>query len=186
MQNSNKSENLVWIDMEMSGLNPQSDVILEIASIITDSDLNILAEGPNLTIHQEKNLFDLMDEWNQTHHVKSGLWDQVLQSKISTSQAELETLDFLSQYCEPKMSPLCGNSIAQDKMFLLQHMPQLANYLHYRLIDVSTIKELGRRWYKSGPKPNPKKETHRALEDIKESIEELRFYQKHYFIAPAN
>lgn len=183
MRNNNQSENLIWIDLEMSGLDPQTDLILEIASIVTDSSLNVIAEGPNLVINQDKELFSRMDDWNQSHHTTSGLWDQVLQSSISTMQAQSQTLDFLKEHCEAKVSPLCGNSIAQDKMFLLKHMPELADFMHYRLIDVSTIKELTKRWYKNGPRPAAKKGMHRALDDIKESIEELRFYREKFFLA---
>ncbi|SME87888.1 oligoribonuclease [Pseudobacteriovorax antillogorgiicola] len=176
------SHNLVWIDMEMSGLDPDTDVILEVATIITDKDLNILAEGPVLPIKQKPELFHTMDEWNRTHHTKSGLWQKVVDSEITLEQAENETLAFIESYTEPKTSPLCGNSIAQDRLFIMKYMPLINNHLHYRMIDVSTIKELAKRWYPDAPKSPEKQNKHRALDDIRESIEELRFYRQCLFV----
>lgn len=173
---------LVWIDMEMSGLSPENDVILEIATIITNKNLDIIAEGPSIVIHHKEDLFDKMDEWNQTHHTKSGLWQKVTESKNTLKDAEKETLEFISKYLPPQTSPLCGNTISQDRAFLRHHMPTIDAYLHYRLIDVSTIKELAKRWYQDSIKPPIKKNCHRALDDIKESIEELKFYRSSLFI----
>lgn len=176
-----KKENLVWIDMEMTGLNPEQDGILEIATIITDGDLNILAEGPNLIVHQSDGLLARMDDWNRKQHRRSGLTAKVRRSRITVKKAEKLTLDFIKHYSIPQESPLCGNTVHHDRRFLIKYMPKLDAYLHYRNIDVSTVKSLVRRWYPSGKKPPAKKEAHRALDDIRESVEELRFYRKHYF-----
>ena len=181
MSSTKSKENLVWIDMEMSGLDPDTDVILEIATIVTDKDLNILSEGPVFTIRQKPELFDQMDEWNRTHHSESGLWDKVVSSTIGLEQAEQETLDFIKKYTEPKVSPLCGNSIAQDRLFISKYMPLINNHLHYRMVDVSTIKELTNRWYPGKLKAPDKKNLHRALDDIRESIDELKFYRSSVF-----
>lgn len=172
---------LVWMDMEMSGLDPDTNVILEIATLITDNDLNLIAEGPVLAIHHDKDLLDRMDDWNREHHGASGLIQQVLDSSMSTSKAEAQTLAFVRSHCSERTSPLCGNSVYQDRRFLARYMPRLEQYLHYRNIDVSTVKELVRRWYPDGPKPPEKKHAHLALDDIRESIEELRFYREEYF-----
>lgn len=180
---STSEDNLVWIDMEMSGLNAQTDEVLEVAVIVTDSELNILAEGPNLVIGHPAKLFDSMDEWNQKHHVQSGLWEKVVRSEVSVEQAEKAILDFLKPYTLERKNPLCGNSIAQDRMFIIRHMPKLDAYLHYRMIDVSSIKELTRRWYPNSQAQLAKKNMHRALDDIRESIEELKFYRSHFFTA---
>ncbi|MCX6127952.1 MAG: oligoribonuclease, partial [Proteobacteria bacterium] len=142
-----QDELLVWIDMEMSGLNPLVDVILEVAVIISNKDLEIVAEGPSFIIHQAPELFASMDEWNQSHHTRSGLWQSVQNSSHTVHDAENAILDFLKQHIGPKLSPLCGNSIAQDRMFLMRYMSRLHDYLHYRMIDVSTVKELVKRWY---------------------------------------
>ncbi len=175
--------NLVWIDLEMTGLNPQEDQILEIATLITDSQLNIIAEGPNLAIFQNEETLSKMDEWNQTHHKQSGLLDRVRASTESMRTAEEKTLAFLAPYCKPKASPLCGNSVWQDRRFLDRHMQALNSFCHYRIIDVSSVKELATRWY---PKlaPIKKAESHLALADIKESLEELRYYRQHCFQNP--
>ena len=173
--------NLVWIDMEMSGLDFEQDVILEVATIITDKDLNILAEGPELVLRQNEELFAKMDDWNQKHHTQSGLWEKVLKSDVSLESAEEQTLDFIKKYTKPSMNILCGNSIAQDRLFILKHMPELNKHLHYRMIDVTSIKELGKRWYGSKFTTPEKLNKHRALDDIKESIEELKHYQKFFF-----
>ncbi len=171
---------LVWVDMEMTGLNPLRDHVLEIATLITDNDLNILAEGPEFVVHQSQELFNLMDDWNKEHHTKSGLWKKVIESNISLKDAESLTLDFIKKYCRERKSPLCGNSIWQDRRFLCHHMPILESYLHYRCIDVSTLKELTLRWYPKDKPNQEKKSAHRAMDDIRESIEELKYYRKHF------
>lgn len=176
------SQNLVWIDLEMTGLTPEKDRILEIASIITDSQLNIIAQGPVLVIHYKKNELPHMNQWVQDHHGQSGLLQAVETSSVSLEQAEHETLDFIRTYCTPGACPLCGNSVWQDRSFLRLHMPKLNDFLHYRIIDVTTIKELVRRWYPHDPCADYKKnDTHRALDDIKESINELAHYKKSFF-----
>lgn len=175
--------NLVWMDLEMTGLNPDTDTILEIATLITDKDLNIIAEGPSLAVHHPQAVLDGMDEWCTEHHSASGLSARVLASDISLTEAEEQTLNFVRQYSPESASPLCGNSIHQDRRFLVRYMPQLEGYLHYRNIDVSTIKELVCRWYPGLTLP-AKKGAHLALDDIRESIDELRFYQQHVFKQP--
>ncbi|MDQ6969575.1 MAG: oligoribonuclease [Mariprofundus sp.] len=172
--------NLVWMDLEMTGLDPDKETIIEIATIITDSEMNILAEGSSLVIHQPDSRLDAMDEWNTTHHGASGLTARVKKSQLGMREAEIQTLDFIKQYVPAGVSPLCGNSVHQDRRFLLPYMPELEAYLHYRNIDVSTIKELSRRWY---PKMRPprKQAAHLALVDIRESIEELCWYRQHLF-----
>jgi oligoribonuclease len=172
---------LVWADLEMSGLDPDHCTILEIATIITDADLRVVADGPVLAIHQPDSVLDAMDDWNREHHASSGLTARVRASTHSLADAERETLAFVRQYCTERSSPLCGNSIHQDRRFLARYMPRLDAYLHYRNIDVSTVKELVRRWYPAGPPPPEKKHAHLALDDIRESIEELRFYRQHVF-----
>ena len=173
---------LVWMDMEMTGLDPERDTILEIATLITTSELQLIAEGPVCVIHQLPAVLEAMDEWNRTHHGASGLSARVMASTTSLAQAEAQTLAFVQQHCPPRTSPLCGNSIWQDRRFLARYMPQLEGYLHYRNIDVSTVKELVRRWYANGPPPPEKKHAHLALDDIRESIAELQFYREHYFV----
>ena len=166
--------------MEMTGLDPQRDQILEIATLVTDSELNILAEGPNLAIFQPEEVLQGMDEWNQTHHGKSGLIDRVRASTETLKTAEEKTLAFLAGYCKPKASPLCGNSVWQDRRFIDKYMPDFNRFCHYRIIDVSSVKELALRWY---PKlaPMKKAESHQALADIRESLEELRHYRRNCF-----
>lgn len=185
---NNKNESptkLVWMDLEMTGLDPERDLIIEMATLITDSDLNIIAEGPEIVIHRPANLFETMDDWNREQHTKSGLWAKVLESKISQIEAEQQTLSFLKQHIGPRESPLCGNSIWQDRRFIAKYMKDLDNYLHYRLIDVSTIKILGKLWYpKDMEKGVEKKSAHRALDDIRESIEELKLYRQALFKNP--
>ena len=173
---------LVWMDLEMTGLVPERDTILEVATLITTNELQIVAEGPVCVIHHAPTVLEAMDEWNRTHHAASGLSARVMASGTSLAQAEAQTLAFVRQYCPPRTSPLCGNSIWQDRRFLARYMPQLEGYLHYRNIDVSTVKELVRRWYANGPPPPEKKHAHLALDDIRESIAELQFYREHYFV----
>jgi oligoribonuclease len=180
-----KSNRLIWIDMEMTGLDPVKDRVLEIASIITDNDLNIIAQGPELVVHQRQEMLDGMDVWCKKVHSKSGLSQKVMDSSIDEKTAEQLTLDFLQQHCKPLKDPLCGNSVWMDRVFMMHHMPKLYNFLHYRTVDVSSIKELVKRWLpevqevKDGFK---KKNVHRALEDIVESIEELKFYRQFFGI----
>ena len=168
---------LIWIDLEMTGLEPEHDVIIEIATLVTDEQLNILAEGPVLAVHQAENVLAGMDEWNQTHHSASGLLDRVRASSHSMADAEQITLDFLKQWSDNLSSPICGNSICQDRRFLARHMPTLEAFFHYRNLDVSTLKELARRWYPDVPKFE-KAGTHRALDDIRASLDELRYYRE--------
>lgn len=170
--------NLIWIDLEMTGLNPDTDMILEIATVVTDSELNVLAEGPSLAIFQPDEILDKMDDWNKTHHGQSGLIQRVKESTISTQEAERLTLEFLQIYVPQNKSPMCGNSICQDRRFLWRLMPQLEAYFFYRHIDVSTLKELAKRW-----KPNiadgfKKESEHLALKDIHDSIAELKYYRQ--------
>ena len=172
---------LVWIDMEMSGLNPEKEVILEIASVITDDQLEVIETGPELIVNQPPELFEKMDSWNQKQHTKSGLWKKVLQSSLSVEDAELQTLQFLQAHLKPRSAPLCGNSVHQDRRFLNKYMKRIDEFLHYRIIDVSTIKEISNRWYKNIPH-HTKKNSHRALDDILESIDELKYYRKQIFI----
>ena len=176
-----KEKNLVWIDLEMTGLNPDNDVILEIATIVTDSQLNEIAQGPSLVIYQPDAALQTMDEWVFQQHTQSGLVQHVQESKISIVDAQKQTVDFLALYCTPGTAPLCGNSVWQDKAFLRRYMPELNKFFHYRIIDVSTLKELAVRWYPQIPEIN-KKDAHRALDDIRESIEELRYYRQHIFV----
>ena len=174
-----KYGNLIWLDMEMSGLDPGTCVPLEVATIITDSQLNVLAEGPNIVIHQPDSVLDAMDEWNTSHHGASGLTKAVQESTVSCEEAESLTLTFLEAWTTAGRSPICGNSIGQDVRFIRRYMPRIDNHLHYRVVDISSIKELVGRWY--GIEPPPKKEAHRALDDIRESIAELRFYRQTIF-----
>ncbi|MFY0536593.1 oligoribonuclease [Nannocystis pusilla] len=171
---------LVWIDLEMSGLDPDHCQILEIAAIITDGDLNIVAEGPDLVIHQPDAVLDAMDEWCTRQHGNSGLTAAVKASTVALAEAEAQVLELVRSHCPPGKSPLCGNSIGHDRRFLVRYMPALVGHLSYRNIDVSSIKELVRRWYPTVSAP-AKRETHRALDDIRESIAELRFYREHVF-----
>ena len=177
-------DNLIWIDLEMTGLAPQTDRIIEIATIITDSQLNILAEGPVLAIHQDDATLAAMDDWNQKQHGASGLTARVRASTVTEREAEARTLEFLSLYVPKGQSPMCGNSICQDRRFLARWMPELEAYFHYRNLDVSTVKELARRWYPEKTlRGFSKTSTHLALQDIRDSIEELRFYRKRLFVA---
>ena len=174
---------LVWMDLEMTGLDPERDTILEIATLVTTDALDLVAEGPVFAIAQSQATLDTMDQWNREHHAASGLTARVLASPIAMADAEAQTLAFVKQYCPERVSPLCGNSIWQDRRFLARYMRQLEGYLHYRNIDVSSVKELVRRWYPNGPQPPEKQHAHLALDDIRESIAELRFYRQRYFVA---
>jgi len=176
------SQHLIWIDLEMTGLNPDSDLIIEIATIITDKHLNILAEGPVFAIHQSDAALAAMDDWNQKHHGQSGLIDRVKASKIDENEAEKLTIAFLKQWVPERASPMCGNTIGQDRRFLFRYMPALEAYFHYRSIDVSTIKELAARWAPDIQKGFYKQSKHQALDDIIESIEELRYYREHFIV----
>ena len=176
---------LVWMDMEMTGLDPEKERIIEIATIVTDGDLNVVAEGPVLAVRQSETLLAAMDDWNQRHHAASGLLDRVRGEGVSEREAEAATLAFLEQHVEKKRSPLCGNTIWQDRRFLARYMPTLEDYLHYRMVDVSSIKELAVRWRPGLAGGFSKKGGHRALDDILESIEELKYYREHFFNIPA-
>ncbi len=171
---------MVWIDLEMTGLDPETDVIIEIATIITDATLNLVAEGPSLAIATAEERLEAMDEWNQTHHKASGLLDRVRASPVSMVEAEAQTLAFLEQHVPRNQAPLCGNSVWQDRRFLTRYMPTLEAYLHYRLVDVSTIKELARRWKPDLLAGFKKQNAHTALADIRESIDELRYYRDNF------
>ena len=174
------SQHLIWIDLEMTGLNPDTDLIIEIATVVTDKDLNILAQGPVLAVHQSDAALAAMDDWNQKHHGESGLIDRVKASTINEAEAERLTIEFLKQWVPENTSPICGNSIGQDRRFLVRYMPKLEAYFHYRNIDVSTLKELAARWAPEVKEGFNKESTHQALEDIIESIEELRYYREHF------
>ncbi|VAW91991.1 3'-to-5' oligoribonuclease (orn) [hydrothermal vent metagenome] len=177
------ANNLIWIDLEMTGLDTQNDLIIEIATIVTDANLNVLAEGPVLAIHQSDSILDGMDEWNTKQHGKSGLIQRVKDSSVTAEQAEKATLEFLAEFITAKTSPMCGNSICQDRRFLARCMPALEDYFHYRNLDVSTLKELAKRWLPSVASGFKKKGAHLALDDIKESIEELRYYREHMIVS---
>ena len=176
------SAHLVWIDLEMTGLNPEHDRIIEMATIITDGDLNVIAEGPVLAIRQEQALLDGMDEWNQTHHSASGLLDRIAREGVAEIEAEAQTLAFIEDHVAPNTAPLCGNTIWQDRRFLSRYMKTLEGYLHYRMIDVSSIKELAKRWHPQIASGVVKTNQHTPLADIRESIEELRYYRAHLFV----
>ena len=176
-------DHIVWIDMEMTGLDPDQDCILELATLITDNELKIIATGPELVIHQPLATLEAMDNWNRDHHRKSGLWNKVLHSATTVGEAEDLTLKFIEKYTITGKNCLAGNSIWQDRRFIIKHMPRIHSHLHYRLIDVSTIKELGKRWYPQIAAP-PKKNMHRAMDDIIESIDELKYFKSKIFIAP--
>jgi oligoribonuclease len=173
-------DNLIWIDLEMTGLNPDTDYIIEIATVITDASLEIIAEGPVVAIQTENSALQAMDEWNTRQHNKSGLVTRINNSQFTCQDAESETLVFLRQYVPENISPMCGNSICQDRRFMHRLMPELENYFHYRNLDVSSLKELVQRWAPE-KKQFSKHSSHLALNDIKDSIEELRFYRDNYF-----
>ncbi len=172
---------LVWIDLEMTGLDPDKERIIEMATIVTDAELNIVAEGPVIAIHQPDSLLDAMDEWCTRTHGESGLIRRVKDSKVTEAEAEQQTLVFLQQHVEPGQSPLCGNSIGQDRRFLVKYMPALEGFFHYRNLDVSTVKELARRWRPDVLAGVRKKGSHLALDDIRDSIAELQHYREHFF-----
>ena len=176
----NKKTNLIWIDLEMTGLIPEHDVIIEIATVVTDAQLNVVDEGPSIAIHQSNELLDGMDEWNTNQHNHSGLVKRVQESKISIAEAESQTLNFLMKYVDLGASPMCGNSICQDRRFLYNYMPDLEKFFHYRHIDVSTLKELAVRWKPNIISASYKKSRHLALSDIYDSIDELKHYRKHF------
>ncbi len=176
--------NLIWIDLEMTGLDTDRDVIIEVATVVTDSYLNILAEGPVIAIHQPETVLQSMDAWNTRQHGQSGLVDRIRRSEYDYARAEHETLDFLQQWVPPGLSPMCGNSICQDRRFLHRLMPALEQYFHYRHVDVSTLKELATRWAPDTAREFRKNAAHLAMDDVKESIRELRFYREALFRLP--
>lgn len=174
------NQNLIWIDLEMTGLEPERDRIIEIATIVTDAQLNILAEGPVIAVSQAQSLIDGMDAWNTKQHNQSGLVKRVLESDIDEANAEKQTIAFLQQYLDKGKSPMCGNSICQDRRFLYKYMPDLAAFFHYRNLDVSTLKELAMRWKPQLMSGLTKESKHLALDDIKDSINELVYYREHF------
>jgi len=177
-------KNLVWIDLEMTGLDPTKERIIEIATIVTDSELNIVAEGPVFAIKQSDSLLEAMDAWNTKQHNGSGLVKRIKESVVTEAEAEAKTLEFLRQYVGDNVSPMCGNSVWQDRRFLNAYMPELEKFFHYRMIDVSTLKELAKRWMPQVCKGLKKQNKHLALEDIKDSILELKHYREHFIIQP--
>lgn len=177
-------EHLIWIDLEMTGLLPDSDRIIEIATLVTDKDLNVVAEGPEIVIHQPDEVLARMDSWNQRQHTSSGLIARVRASRMTVTEAERQTLLFLSMHVPPGVSPMCGNSICQDRRFLARLMPELERFFHYRNLDVSTLKELARRWMPGVLSGLKKQSAHLARADIEESINELRHYRTHMFVNP--
>lgn len=181
---SQDKQNLIWIDLEMTGLEPATDSIIEIATVVTDKELNVLAEGPVLAVNQAKATMDAMDDWNQKHHGQSGLIDRVLESPFTEKEVEQQTITFLEQWVPKGASPMCGNSICQDRRFLANYMPALEDFFHYRNLDVSTLKELASRWAPALMQGFKKKATHQALEDVIESIEELKYYREHFIYLP--
>ena len=181
MQNA---DNLCWLDMEMTGLYPETDRIIEVAMIITDSNLNVLAQSDVLVVHQSDELLNGMDAWNTSTHGRTGLTERVRASTASEAEVEQNLLDFMAQWLPEKTSPMCGNTIHQDRRFMVRYMPQLEAYFHYRNLDVSTLKELARRWNPALAKGVVKRCTHQALDDILESIEEMRYYREHFIKLP--
>lgn len=179
-------ENLIWLDMEMTGLSPENNVVLEVAIVITDSQLNVLAESPSYAIIQPQAELDKMDKWNVNTHTKSGLLARIATDGVQLDFAEKELLKLLKKYVAKGVSPLCGNTIHQDRKFIVRYMPQLEEYLHYRNIDVSTIKELAKRWYPNIAEGFKKHNKHEALADVHESIEELKYYRQHIMLPPVS
>ena len=177
---------LLWVDMEMTGLDPMTDRVLEVAIVVTDSHLNVLAEGPVIAVHQSNDTLAGMDAWNTKTHGKSGLVAKVQESTVDEAQAQDMLLAFLANYIGPNKSPMCGNSICQDRRFMARYMPKLEAYFHYRNLDVSTLKELCKRWHPTVARQFVKKTKHTALSDIHESIDELRFYRQHFLVLPDN
>ena len=177
---------LVWIDLEMTGLDPKTCTVLEIGAVVTDGFLNVVAEGPYLAIHHSRKVLEGMEPWSRFHHRKSGLTGACRRSKVSLRGAERQVLDFLKRHCTEKTAPLCGNTIGQDRRFLVKYMPKLEAFLHYRSIDVSSVKELVRRWYSPSLRvPRRKERSHRVRADIFESIAELTYYRDTVFIPPS-
>ena len=179
MNTDSRAERLIWIDLEMTGLDTDRDGILEIATVVTDGELNVLADGPELAIAHPLATLEAMDEWNRTHHGRSGLWRRVLEEGVPLAEAEARTIAFLEQWVPANASPMCGNSICQDRRFLHRLMPRLERYFHYRNLDVSTLKELARRWAPKVLEGVRKQSAHTALSDVRDSIEELRHYRRH-------
>jgi oligoribonuclease len=181
-QNQNAGQNILWLDLEMTGLDPARDTIIEIATLVTNEELEVIAEGPDIVVHQPDEVLAAMDHWNQKHHGESGLIEQVRRSTTSLEEADARALEFVSAHCPQGLAPLAGNSVHQDRVFLARLMPRFHGWLHYRNIDVSTIKELAARWYPDIYRQRPKKQgEHRARGDIVDSIEELRFYRQNVF-----
>lgn len=179
------ADHLIWIDLEMTGLNTDQDRIIEIATLVTDKDLRVLAEGPVVAVHQPTAILEGMDDWNKRQHQASGLLERVRGSRVDVAEAERRTLEFLRRWVPAGASPMCGNSICQDRRFLHRLMPNLEVYFHYRHIDVSTLKELARRWMPEVTRGVKKTGTHLALDDIRESVAELAFYRQHLFVSAA-
>jgi len=177
-------KNLIWIDLEMTGLDTNNDYIIEIATIVTDGDLNVVAEGPMIAIHQSDDILDAMDEWNTRQHGGSGLVDRIKATRVTEAEAEQQTLDFLKEHVPAGVSPMCGNSICQDRRFMARIMPELEAYFHYRNLDVSSLKELARRWAPKVEKSFKKKSSHLAMDDVKDSIRELQHYRELFIKIP--
>jgi len=177
-------KNLIWIDLEMTGLDTNNDYIIEIATIVTDGDLNVVAEGPMIAIHQSDEILDAMDEWNTRQHGGSGLVDRIKATRVTEAEAEQQTLDFLKEHVPAGVSPMCGNSICQDRRFMARIMPELEAYFHYRNLDVSSLKELARRWAPKVEKSFKKKSSHLAMDDVKDSIRELQHYRELFIKLP--
>lgn len=178
-----RADALIWIDLEMTGLRPERDTIIEIATLVTDDQLQLIAEGPVLAIHQDEATLARMDEWNQRQHGGSGLLQRVRDSRVTLAEAERATLEFLSQHVAAGASPMCGNSICQDRRFMARLMPDLERFFHYRNLDVSTVKELAKRWMPKLSEGFAKQGSHLAMDDIRESVRELQYYRQHFFVA---